>query len=70
MAWPHSDPARGEPWLRTLPLCREVKAGDEGPRAGRPEPAVRNSGASNPRLPLSHQNTGEFINELGLLLQK
>ena len=36
---PHSQPAAGGPWQYTLPLCREVKAGNDRPRGGRPEPA-------------------------------
>ena len=54
----------GRPLLLTLPLCHEVKAGDERSQGGRPEPAFKNSGASNPRQSRSPQNTGEFINEL------
>ena len=37
----------------TPPLCREVKAGDEGPWGGCPEPAFRNSGLST--LPLCRE---------------
>ena len=33
-----AQPATGGPWQRILPLCREVKAGNERPRGGRPEP--------------------------------
>ena len=68
VAWPH--PARGGPWRRTLPLCREVKAGNERPRGGRPEPAFRSSGASNPRQPRCPQNTGELTHELRQRRQK
>ena len=37
---------------------------NERPLGGRPEPAFRFSGSSNPRQPRSPQNTGDLINEL------
>ena len=52
------------PWPCTLPLCREMKAGNERPLGGRPEPALRKQGASIPRQQHSPQITCEFINEL------
>ena len=61
IAWPHT--ARGGLWLCTLPLCREVKAGNDRPQGGRPEPAFRQWKASNPWQPCSPQNTDELINE-------
>ena len=43
---------------------------NERPLGGRPEPAFRFSGSSNPRQPRSPQNTGDLINELRQRRQK
>ena len=45
-------------------------AGNERPRGGRTEPAVKQMGASIPMPPLRAQLTGVLINELLNLCQK